>query len=114
MLGVNFLILYVAVFWFHFAYAAVVLKTKRFSLAMGPISSPPAILTGLLMVNGLSLTAWVWPTANWVWFNIIYHAILAVDEIVRTRKVRGRWPFLLNHLLFCVILWGLLKTIPQV
>jgi hypothetical protein len=98
------IIAYLFVLIFHFAYASWVINTSQFSLQLGLARTPAQILGMLLLLNGFSLTCFVYPKRSWISVNIILHIILAGDEVIRSASIPGRLPFLLSHLLFYKIL----------
>ena len=99
---------YILVLLFHFLYAYWAIRKQKFSLAVGSVQQPWLILVLLLVLNGVSLSVFVFPNPIWIQANIVLHLILTVDEIFRTRRVPARFPFLLNHILFSGILISVL------
>lgn len=108
-----YIVLYLVILALHFFYARYLLKTGRVDLSMGPIRSQKAILTGLLILNGVSLIAFTLPIPILIAFQIFLHVALALDEMWRTWKVRARWVFLLNHVLFTVLLTAWLVQVSH-
>lgn len=99
-----FTLLYVVVLALHFFYARFLIRHGRVDLAMGPIRSERAILSGLVILNGVSLIAFALPVPLVISLQIFLHAVLALDEMWRTWKFRARWVFFLNHALFTALL----------
>ncbi|MBC7690292.1 MAG: hypothetical protein H7222_00855 [Methylotenera sp.] len=106
--NVNFILLgfYLAFLTLHFAYAVVLIRSERDSLKFGKISRPGLILSSLVLLNGISASAIVWTAPLWIGLNIAWHVVLLLDEGVHVfkRRSRHRWPFLVNHVAFCLIL----------
>lgn len=99
------LIGYILVLIGHFFYAAWLIRTGKVDLRLGFAQKPAQILSSLIVLNGVSLTAFAWPHPTWVTLNFGLHVLLTFDEVVRTRKAPLRWPFILNHVLFAATLW---------
>ena len=94
----------------HAAFAAWLIRTKRVDLTFGPVRTPTAILTGLVLLNGFSLVCFFWGAPAFLLGSIFLHLILALDEV--TRMTRGsliRWPFAVNHVLFMATLMTLYR-----
>lgn len=105
----GFVYLYLFLLAGHATYAWLLLRSKQISLAIGPFRSDASILGMLLLINGFSLTAFLYPKSWWALFHIVLHGALAADEIWRMTKVRAhlraRWPFFVNHLGFIWVLY---------
>lgn len=105
MSSMVFAYLFIFLLTGHAVYAWLLAKTDLKQLAAGPFQTAPKILGALLVVNGISLSAFVYPRAIWVLLHVAYQLILAIYEIWQTTKHRKRWPFILNHLGFAWILY---------
>ena len=96
---------YTAILVIHFWYARYVLRNRLFSLTLGLFKTDASILGLLLALNSFSISVFFWPDKTWVWINIGFHLLMAIDEVVRTIKERRRWPFLANHLAFAAVVF---------
>ena len=95
-----FVLGYLLILAVHFFYALLCIRTGRVDLAMGAVRTPPAILSGLVALNGFSLLAFAYAVPGFILGNAVLHAVLTIDEVIRTARNRHRWVYLLNHVLW--------------
>lgn len=103
---IYYFFFYLFILGIHFCYAASLIKRRTVPMGVGTVQDSRWILILLLVINGLSLSVFFFQDLNWILFNIFFHVVLALDEIVRMRKYWPRWVFMVNHCAWAGLLVG--------
>lgn len=93
----------------HFVWAVYLLFRQLAPLGVGPIQHPALTLAGLIVLNAPSLLVFVegsiFHSTNMAIAHVIYHILLAIDEVLRLRRDPVRGVFLVNHLYWAVLIY---------